>query len=404
MALDLDLLALEEEAKRGRLTFENFDECDKNFRIHDFDEGYLVFDAKLGGSRGSILPEGYCIYYGFNRKKKATYFVNVINLLKAEKSKDWVNVDSYTQARENDGIEIKRVSDKIEKIDIIIDLGRKLTREECKSVKYKDTARFSDAEWEVIRKYALPVKRAKTLTNLTKEVEQYTYRIINQLAEYFDINYRKLPSVRINPKVKDPKYLIKKNEIVLRSMLPEKIYHEAGHYLKNCNSPKSPKKHNMLERFFRESLEEAICFYCSMIGNEEYSLAKGLKGVYLPEELKLEQKERKLVEKIMKLNIDYETAKDISEDRLRGEFIIGLHDYVEDKKNLTRLSHHLGYVLGNELWKRKNKSIVRRLIKSEETDYVDLFFSTKRFIEGLDKVRRDIRRGCKRENKLITKK
>ncbi len=386
--MDLDLLVLAEEVKRGRLTFEDFDEDNANFRLHDFDEGYLIFDAELKGD-GS-LPEGYSLYYGFNRKKKASYFVNVIDLLKAEKSKDWVNVNRYTLARENDGIEIKRVLDKVEKKDVVVDLGRKLTREECKSIKYKDTARFSIWEWEIIRKYALPVKRAKTLTKLTKEVEQHTYRIIDQLAEHFKVNYGKLPSVKINPKVKDPVYLIKKNRIVLRSMLPEKIYHEAGHYLRNCNSPKSPKKLNMLEKFFRESLEEAICFYCSMVGNKEYSLAKGLMGVYSSEELELEQKERKLVEKIMKLKMDYETAKDISEDKLRGKFSVELYDYVEDKKNLTRLSHHLGYVFGNKLWEQKNQFTVKQLITSQETNYADMFFSTKRFMKGLDKIKENI--------------
>lgn len=386
----LDLLVLEEEIKQGRLTLNNFD--NGRLILGKFNEGFLEFDPEIFSGYG---PQGYCLFYGYNRKKQPTYFVNVINLPKAGGCCKWIDVQVHTQAREKKGgIEIRRISDKVKG--------------------FKQTARFSRKEWNLIKEYALPVKRARKLEKLLDEIQQYTNKAIAELANHLDTEHQKFPktsitltgessryeldekniSLKMSAKVdkkKTNKALLKallqnklyKSKLLIKSLKQETIYEEVGHYLHAQYQPKGTGECFSLERFFRMAVEEAIGFYCAKFANNEHSVGNVILPFYGFTNNEKVEIETRFVDELMSLEIAVKEAEKLNKGKIYDECLKELHEYVTDDLNCWRLSHFLGAVLGEKLWEKKEKSLVRKLMTAQNTNYPAQFFKAKDRLNSL---------------------
>lgn len=190
-------------------------------------------------------------------------------------------------------------------------------------------------------------------------------------------------------------------------MQPETIYHEAGHYLHLHATPEitdldKTNPLSFLDWLFLRAIEEAIAVYCEKLGSKE---PNGARADYNTDSISSRaSRNKKIVDHIMEMNLGWETASKFSRDIAVNNFFFDVYCHILDSRNFELLSYDLGIAFGNYLWEGKQKFAIRQLMTSKETEYIALFFNTKRLVKGMKRLEADIRRKNKGEGKLITKK
>lgn len=376
----LDLHVLDNEIRQGRLSLDNF----KNgvLLMEKFDEGFLAFNPEGGREK---MPEGYCLHYGQNKGKKTAYFVNAVDLLKAEYSLSWASVCIHTKARWNNGIEIMRADDR--------DKG------------FKPKAKFSPREWDTIKYYAVAPERSRSTKCLEAELERYTHEAIMDLALHFGMGFMKPPRVILAKKKAGRYYHSGENKIVIdnQGLSPQCIYHEAGHYLHEQRGADYENKSHLTASFFRKIIEETVAFYCGRIGNKNYGLSETELDIFRA--LSLDEKiikniaeDMDISKKIMGANPGDKALISLSQGKLGDGLMKRLGKHIRDKKNSNNLAHYIGAIWGNMLFDNGYKDIVKTLMASKETDYPLLFFKTKDFMRRMDCLYDNICKMVKKHN------
>jgi len=307
------------------------------------------------------LPPGYCLFYGFNKQGRFDYIVKTVNLLKAEGSKEWVSVDELTEAREKDGLEIKRV--KKRKKD------------------HSDMAKLLEHEWKTVKKYAMPLKRAEKVSKLWEELNDYGYETIRKLSDKFDVWYGKLPTIVIDIE-KGGHYKKESNKIVLKTLAPEEIHKLAGHFLYEHHNPKK-KGASLLNRFFRLVIREAVGFYCAKFGNVCYGVKNVKERLYSKKSAK--KKDNAMVKKIMRANLGLAQTSKPCDGLIKNKLIEKLQSYISKGANFETLAQNLGAVFGNRLWEQGSEYTIGQLL-IEHKNYFEDFFNIKSFLSPLEKM------------------
>lgn len=332
----LDLYVLENEIRKGRISLEQF------------------IDDKLVAE---ILSNGIIVLN--SEKKRYDFEINDLaisarKLVSAIGSKEWKLVQDNVYARDNNGLELRQNN------------------------KRNKAAIINIADLEKIKEYAIPVKKEKNLEFLSREAKEYAHSAINDLCSIFNASYQIMPSVKLDQQFSS-QYDAKANKILLGTVYPEIVYEMAARFVCEINMPKNQAK-SSLDQFFGMAIKEAIVSFCSMLSNPQQDRTISLsKEGYL------------LATKIMAHDVSYHGAANAAKGEIKDNLLKKVKEHISCKNNCLDLSKGVGLVFGKMLFYSDSLLVARQLLLNKERDYVNDFFTAKRFVYGLETLYENIK-------------